>query len=589
MVRKIIYSLLIGTIVFTSIQSQAKDVDWPMYGLDYNHQRHSPLTQIKTNNVANLQSTWRVHTGVKASFQATPLVVDRVMYVSLPFNHVLALDAVTGKEIWRYQHQRKKDYRLCCGPANRGVAVSDGKVFVGTVDARLIALDARTGKVVWDIEVADGASASAESIQTLQDGDKLKNSSIAGQSGIGIAMAPIVYQGKVLVGITGVGYGLHLDSEREGAPLGAVVGFAGSYGRAGFLAAFDVKTGQRVWQFDTVAPQAWEGAFTTTTPDGVPLNRDIDLEKNNLHRYPDAAQYGGGSAWTTPTIDTKRGLLYFGTGNPSPQMDDTSRPGDNLYTISLVCLDIHTGKIRWHYQQVPHDLWGYDVASPAILFDYEVQGKKIPAVGQASKVGWYYIHDRVTGRLLKKSEAFIPQTNLFARPTPEGIVITPGAVGGVNWTPTALNPKTLTAFVPAIHWPVKYSKKTIPAKGDKPSLDYSTLELLMDEPRWGVLSAVDLKTGKMKWQVKTPEPLVGGLLSTASDLIFVGEGNGSLNAFDAKNGHRLWTTTLSAGVNAPPITYQIDGIQYIAVVAGGNQLFGFKQGDEIHVYSLPKK
>ncbi|MFM8153627.1 MAG: PQQ-binding-like beta-propeller repeat protein, partial [Polynucleobacter victoriensis] len=242
-----------------------------------------------------------------------------------------------------------------------------GKVFIGTVDARLIALDARTGKVVWDIEVADGSSASAENIQTLQDGDKLKNSSIAGQSGIGIAMAPIVYQGKVLVGITGVGYGLHLDSEREGAPLGAVVGFAGSYGRAGFLAAFDVKTGQRIWQFDTVAPQAWEGTFTTTTPDGVPLNRDINLEKNNLHRYPDAAKYGGGSAWTTPAIDTKRGLLYFGTGNPSPQMDDTSRPGDNLYTISLVCLDIHTGKIRWHYQQVPHDLWGYDVASPAIL------------------------------------------------------------------------------------------------------------------------------------------------------------------------------------------------------------------------------
>ena len=586
--KKIIYGLSIVCAVIGSFQLHAKDVDWPMYGLDYTHQRHSTLKQIHHNNVKNLQPAWNVQTGVKASFQATPLVVDRVMYVSLPFNHVLALDAVTGKEIWRYQHQRKKDYRMCCGPANRGVAVSDGKVFMGTVDARLVALDAKTGRKIWDIEVADAASASAENIQTLQEGDKLKNSSIAGQSGIGIAMAPIVYQGKVLVGITGVGYGLHLDSEREGAPLGAVVGFAGSYGRAGFLAAFDAATGKRIWQFDTVAPKAWEGAFRTATPDGVPLNRDVDSEKKNLHKYPDAAKFGGGSAWTTPAIDTKRGLLYFGTGNPSPQMDDTSRPGDNLYTISLVCLDIHTGKIRWHYQQVPHDLWGYDVASPPILFDYEIDGKKIAAVGQASKVGWYYVHDRVTGRLLKKSDAFILQTNLFARPSPEGVVITPGAVGGVNWTPTALNSKTLTAFVPAIHWPVKYSKKTIPAKDGKPALDYSTLELLMDEPRWGVLSAINLRTGEMRWQVKTSEPLVGGLLSTASDLIFMGEGNGAFNAFDATNGQRLWSTQLPAGVNAPPITYQINGVQYIAVVAGGNQLFGFKQGDGIHVFALPK-
>ena len=148
--------------------------------------------------------------------------------------------------------------------------------------------------------------------------------------------------------------------------------------------------------------------------------------------------------------------------------------------------------------------------------------------------------------------------------------------------------KTLTAFVPAIHWPVKYSKKTIPAKDGKPALDYSTLELLMDEPRWGVLSAINLRTGKMRWQVKTSEPLVGSLLSTASDLIFMGEGNGAFNAFDATNGQRLWSTQLPAGVNAPPITYQINGVQYIAVVAGGNQLFGFKQGDGIHVFALPK-
>jgi glucose dehydrogenase len=568
--------------------AHAADSDWPSYGLNYANQRYSENTQINKGNVDRLVKAWSHRTGVKATFQATPIVVGRVMYLALPFNHVVALDAVTGEQLWRYNHQRKKGYQMCCGPANRGVAVSDGKVFIGTVDARLVALDAVTGQVVWDIEVADAASSKGESSETLKDSDPLKKGSVAGQSGVGIAMAPVVYQGKVLVGITGVGYGLHLDSDREGAPLGAVVGFSGSYGRPGFLAAFDVKTGTRIWQFDTIAPLNWEGQFRQTTPDGVPLHRDIAKEKADLAKYPDAARFGGGSAWSTPAIDVKNGLLYFGTGNPSPQMDDTTRPGDNLYTVSLVCLDIQTGKIRWHFQQVPHDEWGYDVASPPVLFDYPHQGKMIPAVGQAAKIGWYYIHNRITGELLRKSDEFVEHKNIFAKPSPQGEVILPGVLGGVNWSPTAVDAKSLVAFVPAIHWPVKYSKQTIPATPTKPAISYTTLEPLMDAPRWGVLSAINLKTGKMKWQRKTDQPLVGGLLATAGQLVFMGEGNGRLNAYDARNGKTLWSDQLDAGVNAPPITYQIDGVQYIAVAAGGSQIFGYKQGDLLQVYRLSK-
>lgn len=564
----------------------AADVDWPTYGLDYSNQRYSSIEQINASNVSKLTKAWSYKSGVKATFQATPIMVDKTLYLSLPFNHVVALDAVTGNELWRYNHPRKKDYPLCCGPANRGVAVANGKVYVGTVDARLIALDAQSGKVLWDIEVADGSSAKSESVTSLKDSDPLSKANIAGTSGVGIIMAPVVYQGKVLVGVTGVGYGLHLDSERDGAPLGAVVGFAGSYGRSGFLAAFDANTGERVWQFDTIAPANWEGEFRQTTPDGMPLPRNIKKERADLAKYPEAAKYGGGSAWSTPAIDTQNGLLYFGTGNPSPQMDGTSRPGDNLYTVSLVCLDIKTGKIRWHYQQVPHDQWGYDVASPAVLFDYPHQGKLVPAVGQAAKIGWYYIHNRLTGELLRKSDEFVIHQNTFTSPTPEGQVILPGVLGGINWSPTSVDSKRLIAYVPAIHWPVKYTKQIIPATQSKPAVEYTTLEPLMDVPRWGVLSAIDLKTGKMKWQNKTQQPLVGGLLATEGNLVFMGEGGGEFNAYNASTGELLWSDQLDAGVNAPPITYQIDGVQYVAVAAGGNQIFGYKAGDTLQVYKL---
>ena len=560
--------------------------DWPSFGRDYTNQRMSPLTQINLQNVKNMTLAWQFKSGVSATFQATPIVTNGVMVVALPYNHVVALDAKTGQELWRYKHERKANWKMCCGPANRGVAVSEGKVFIGTVDARLIALDAKTGAKLWDIDVADD-TALTEDTSSLSKLDAKSQKDMYGGTGIGINMAPVVYRGKVIVGVTGVGYGLHVDTPRLDAPLGAVIGVDGRYGRPGFLAAYEVKNGKRVWQFDTIPAQGWEGVFAETTSDGISLNRDIAAEKANLENNKDAWRYGGGSAWSTPAIDTKTNTLFFGTGNPSPQMNDTSRPGDNLYTVSLVALDTETGKIKWHYQQVPHDVWGYDLASPPVLFDYVKDGKKIAAVGQASKTGWDYVNDRATGQLIMKSDAFVPQKNLFSKATTEGTVLYPGILGGSNWSPSALDEQNQTSFVAGIHSPIKYTLVEEPAKNGLPAIRYASSEPTKD-PRWGVLSAINLTTGKIRWQVKTEQPLMGGVLATRGGLVFMGEGDGKLNAYNSNTGDLLWQAKVDAGVNAPPISYEIDGVQYVAVVAGGNAIFGFPAGDNVLVYALGK-
>ena len=579
--------ILFSSFFVSSVHAQPPQtqVDWPSYGMNLAGQRYSSLTQINANNVNKLGLAWQVNTGVKATFQATPIVVQGVMYVSLPHNHVLALDAKTGQQLWRYNHQRKADWPMCCGPANRGVAVADGKVFMGTVDARLIALDARTGEKVWDIDVADNP-VNTEHQDALNSNDPNKSRKVTGGTGVGIAMAPVVFENKVIIGITGVGYGLHIDNPRSDAPLGAVIGVTGRYGRPGFLAAYDVKDGHRLWQFDTIPEKGWEGQFTTQTADGNHFDRDIARERAMLAQYADAGRFGGGSAWSTPAIDTTTHTLFFGTGNPSPQMNDISRPGDNLYTVSLVALDTDTGKLKWHYQQVPHDLWGYDLASPPVLFDYQHQGKSIAAVGQASKTGWFYIHDRVTGQFLAKTQPFVPQQNLFKKPSVEETVVFPGILGGANWSPVSVDSQQQQVFVAAIHSPIKYTVHETEGKDGQPPIRYAASEPTNDT-RWGLLSALDLGSGKLLWQHKTEQPLVGGVLGTAGNLVFCGEGNGHFNAYAKDSGRLLWQYQSDFGVNAPPITYVVNGVQYIAVVSGGNSLFGYTQGDAILVFKLP--
>jgi alcohol dehydrogenase (cytochrome c) len=560
--------------------------NWLTYGRDYGNQRFSPLRSIDAANVKKLVPRWIYQGGVASTFQASPIVADGVMFVSLPFNHVVALEAATGRELWRYEHKRRTQ-KMCCGPANRGVAVAYGKVFMGTVDARLIALDAKTGKLVWDTSLVDDAEAATEQAEQLAADDPLRKNKVTGSTGVGANMAPVVFKGKVIIGITGVGYGLHLDSDRPGAPLGAVIGIAGQSQRAGFYAAFDAANGHRVWQFDSTT-ENWEGEFRATTPDGVPLERDIAREKATLAQHRDSWKRGGGSAWTTPALDPELGLLYLGVGNPSPQMDDVTRPGDNLYTVSLVAVDVETGKRKWHYQQVPHDMWGYDVASPPVLFDFTDGGRKIPAVGQASKTGWFYVLDRVHGNLLFKSEAFVPQKNMFKRPTTQGVEISPGVAGGVNWSPVSFDAQNGLVYVAALHMPMRYTVREIPAQGDKAAMSYTALEPV-EGPTWGLLSAIDVRNGgRIKWQAKTPQPLIGGVLATAGGVVFTGEGNGNLSAFDSRTGELLWQFNCGAGVNAPPVAFEVDGTQYIAVAAGGSALWGYRQGETVIAFALPR-
>ena len=579
---------MVAVLSLSFAAKQAFATDWPVFGGNWDHQRHAVSTQITPDNIQQLAPAWEFDTGITSSFQATPIVVNGVMYVSLPFNHVVALQADTGQQLWRYTHDRIKDRPMCCGPANRGVAVNNGKVFMGTVDSRLLALDARTGQKLWDIDVTKGEQGVQEDAATLGSqldtrGGKLE---VSGASGAGINMAPMVFDGKVIVGITGVGYGLHLDSPDPEAPLGAVVGIAGNYGRRGFMAAYDENTGELAWKFDTVPSEGWEGRFTQITPDGVVLPRNIDKEKADLSKYPDAWQFGGGSAWSTPAIDRENGILYFGTGNPSPQMEGSSRPGDNLYTASLVALDVRTGALKWHYQQVPHDQWGYDVASPPVLFTTRVKGKPVPAVGQAGKTGWFYVHHRITGELLFKSEAFVPQNNMFTLPTEQGNVIYPGVIGGSNWSPVSVDEQRRMVFIAGIHWPVKYQLHELKAKGNKPALKYSSMSPIEDDEKYGLLSAIHLDTGKLIWQHKVKAPMIGGVLSTRTGLVFSGEGSGEFFALDSSTGKRIWEQGNAAGVNAPPVSYETKGKQYVAVAVGGNKLFGFKQGQTIKAWAL---
>jgi len=575
------YGAWVLAMVLSSHASAQSSGSWPLHGHDLGGQRYSALTAIDTTTVTRLVPKWTYHSGVTATFQSTPIVVDGVMYVSLPFSGVAALDATSGRELWKYQHASRSE-KLCCGPANRGVAVAGGKVYLGTVDGRLVALDAKTGATLWDVAVADYQGATEAVTQLKQD--SLSRLSTIGTTGVGVAAAPLVYDGKVFVGIAGVGYGLHLA---HGQAVGlAVIGVAGEYGRPGLMAAFDAETGRPIWRFDITGP-GWEGTFSSATPDGVPLHRDLAAERTEAAKYPDAWRYGGGSVYTTPVVDAGRHLLIFGTGNPSPQMADESRPGDNLYTTSLVALDLRTGKLVWYYQQVPHDRWGYDVANSPILLDLKYDGKRVPAVAQAGKTGWVYVHDRRDGRLLFKSDAFVPQRNLFAPPQPgEGVVVAPGAGGGAGWSPSAYDGSRQMFFVSALHLPMRYVVHE-ERRSDGSVVRYTSTQ--NTDEAGGTLTALDLGAGgRLRWQVTTDEPLIGGVLATAGGLVFSGMGGGVFAAFDAGSGKQLWSYQCAAGVNAPPITYEVDGSQYVAVAVGGNAMFGFKEGDMVVAFGLPE-
>ncbi|MFA5956560.1 pyrroloquinoline quinone-dependent dehydrogenase [Hyphomicrobium sp.] len=505
---------------------------------NYDQTRYYLGKQINTGNVTKLRPAWIFQMDVKESLETTPIIVGNVMYVTTSFDHVYALNAKTGEQYWHYKHKMGPITTYCCGPNNRGAAVYDDKVYIATLDAKLVALDAKTGSLVWETEIADP------------------------EDGYSETMAPTAVNGKIIIGTNG-----------------------GEYGIRGFIRAYDAKTGKQIWNFDTT-PENSVGVWATKDATGKDLHRDIEAEKAQLAKTGDPYKTLGGGVWQNPAVDLKLNRIFFVVGNPSPDLDGSLRPGDNLYTDSLVSLDLDTGKYVCHLQYIPHDVWDFDSVSPPILVDVkDKDGKVIPGVIHGGKTGFVYVHDRKDCSLIRFSEPMVAQENMWTLPTAEGARMLPGANGGVEWSPMAVNPKLALTYAVNLHQPMTYQVQSSPYPDGKLWLG-GAFKVIPTEASFGNVTAVNYDTGKIKWQVKTPEPMMGGPLTTAGDLVFAGEANGWFRAYNAESGKVLWSFQCGAGVNAPPAAYALDGKEYVVVGAGGNTQIDFKRGNNIIAFTL---
>jgi len=381
-------------------------------------------------------------------------------------------------------------------------------------------------------------------------------------------MAPLVIGDNVIIGTSGAEYGIR-----------------------GYVKAFNAATGALVWTFYTIpAPEdgGWWGKWSKTTPEGDDLKRDIAKEKADSAKNADAWKTGGASMWMTPAYDEATKTLYVAIGNPSPDLDGSIRPGDNLWSESVVAIDATNGKFKWGYQEVPHDVWDLDVVSPPVIA--MVGGKK--AVVEAGKTGFVYVLDAATGKLIRRSAAFVPQQNMYTQPTAEGVFMLPGANGGQEWSPIAVHPDLAYAYTVALHQPMHY--KVHYAPWEKGRLWLGSAFVRVPDAKggysgeYGLVSAVDLNTGKIAWQAKTELPMMGGATATAGGLVFTGEGNGWFKAYDAKTGAVLWSFNCGAGANAAPSVFEVDGEEFVAVAAGGNFQISYPLGNSVFVFGLPK-
>ena len=504
---------------------------------NYTQTRYYPGKQINTSNVGKLRPAWIFQTEVKESMETTPIVIDGVMYVTTSFNHVYALNAKTGEQYWHYKHKMGPVTTYCCGPNNRGVAIYKDKVYMGTLDSKLVALDAKTGSLIWETQIAEP------------------------ELGYSETMAPTAVDGKILIGTNG-----------------------GEYGIRGFVRAYDADSGKLVWNFHTI-PKNSVGVWVTHDATGKDMHRDIAAEKEALKKLGDPYKTLGGGVWQNPAVDLERKRIYFVVGNPSPDLDGSIRPGDNLYTDSLVSVDLNTGEYKCHFQYIAHDVWDLDAVSPPILVDAkDKDGKTVPAVIHGGKTGNVYVHNREDCSLIRFSDAMVDQTGMWSLPSAKGTPMLPGANGGVEWSVMAVNPELGMTYAVNLHQPMTYHVESTPYPGGKLWLG-GAFKIIPGSEQFGNVSAVDYNTGKIAWQVKTPLPMMGGPLTTAGGLVFAGEGDGWFRAYDAKDGKVLWSFFAGAGVNAPPASYTVDGKQYIVVGAGGNVQIDFKRGNNIIAFT----
>ena len=505
---------------------------------NYSQTRYYPASQINTSNVKNLRPAWIFQTEVVESLETSPLVINGVMYVTTSFNHVYALDAATGSQIWHYKHKMGPITTYCCGPNNRGVAAYGDKVFMGTLDARLIALNAKTGKKVWDTQIADP------------------------ELGYSETMAPTAVNGKILIGTNG-----------------------GEYGIRGFVKAYDANSGRLLWTFHTT-PEKSHGVWATHDATGRDMLRDIAAEKAALKKLGDPYKTLGGGVWQNPAVDLETNRIYFVAGNPSPDLDGSIRPGDNLYTNSLISVNLDTGKYVCHFQYIAHDVWDLDAVSPPILTHVkDKNGKTVKGVLHGGKTGHVYVHNADDCSLIRFSEAMVPQENMWVLPTKDGKRMLPGANGGVEWSPMTVDANLGLVYAINLHQPMTYHVESTPYPGGKLWLG-GAFKVIADEEQWGNVTAVDYNTGQIRWKAKTQQPMIGGILATAGGLAFAGEGNGLFKAYDSATGNVLWQFQAGAGVNAPPSSYTVNGKQYIVVGAGGNVQLNYKRGNNIIAFTL---
>jgi alcohol dehydrogenase (cytochrome c) len=488
--------------------------NWLMYNGDYAGRRYSMLEQVNLTNAGGLTPKWAYQTMAGGKFEATPLVVDGVLYATGQDDRAFALDAKTGRPIWQYQRALPGDIRPCCGRVNRGLAILGDKLFMATLDSHVIALDTKTGNVVWDATSVDYTK------------------------GYSYTLAPLVIKNLVLVGVSG-----------------------GEYGIRGFIDAYDAATGERKWRFYTIPAT------------GEPGNETWEGESWKI---------GGSPAWITGTFDPETNTTFWTTGNPSPSNRGVGRAGDNLYSNSLLALDPDTGKLKWYFQFTQHDEHDYDATQVPVMIDDG--GKKL--IAQANRNGFFYVIDRTNGKLmLAESYAKVSWTKekdangrpipaKEGSPTPDGNRVCPGAAGATNWMSPTYDPQTKLFYVTAREQCDVFS--TAPQPYDAGHAYYGSAYFPNEDaaPFYGALRALDLKTGKVAWEWKHVSPTWSGVLSTAGGIVFTGDAEGNFIALDAKSGKALWHFQCGASVYSSPMTYSVDGKQYV-VVAAGSALFAF--------------
>ena len=505
---------------------------------NYSQTRYHPAAQINLENVGDLRPAWIFQTEIVDTMETSPIVVNGVMYVTTSFNHVYALNAETGEQLWHHKHKMGPITTYCCGPNNRGVAVYGDMVYFGTLDSKLVALNAADGSVVWETQIADP------------------------ELGYSQTMAPSAVDGKILIGTNG-----------------------GEYGIRGFVKAFDAASGKLLWTFDTT-PENSVGVWATHDATGRDMLRDIKAEKKALKKLGDPYKTLGGGVWQNPSVDAANDRIYFVAGNPSPDLDGSIRPGDNLYTNSLISTTLSTGEYVCHFQYIAHDVWDLDAVSPTVITDVvDNNGNVVKGILHGGKTGHIYIHNADDCSLIRHSEAMVPQENMWVLPTKDGERMLPGANGGVEWSPLATNPNLGLSYAINLHQPMTYHVESTPYPGGKLWLG-GAFKVIASEEQWGNIAAVDYNTGAIRWKVKTQQPMIGGILATAGGLVFTGQGNGTFAAYDAANGTELWSFQAGAGVNAPPSSYTVNGKQYIVVAAGGNAQLNFKRGNNIIAFTV---